>query len=102
MGTLGISLNLVTYLVQKMHLAVPRAANIVTNYYGTSYILSLLGGFLADSYWGRFRTVVVFASIQLIVSNLNSLEEVPYSEPSVLAQTCLVLKFGNLSCVYCF
>ena len=34
---------------------------------GTCYITPLLGAYLADSYWGRFKTILVFSIIYLVV-----------------------------------
>lgn len=62
--TLGIAVNLVTYLVNTMHLPSAQSANIVTNFLGTSFILSLFGGFLADTFLGRYLTIAIFATIQ--------------------------------------
>lgn len=52
--TLGIAVNLVTYLTGTMHLGNATAANNVTNFLGTSFMLTLLGGFIADTFLGRF------------------------------------------------
>ncbi|KAH9322544.1 hypothetical protein KI387_017183, partial [Taxus chinensis] len=62
--TLSIAVNLVTYLVNTMHLPRPQSANMVTNFMGTSFILCLFGGFLADSFLGRYLTIAFFALIQ--------------------------------------
>ncbi|XP_026460254.1 protein NRT1/ PTR FAMILY 6.2-like [Papaver somniferum] len=62
--TMGIAVNLVTYLGGTMHLPSATSANIVTDFLGTSFLLCLLGGFLADSYLGRYRTILIFALIQ--------------------------------------
>ena len=51
--TLGIAVNLVTYLTGTMHLGNATSANVVTNFMGTSFMLCLLGGFLADTFLGR-------------------------------------------------
>jgi dipeptide/tripeptide permease len=51
--TLGIAVNLVTYLTDTMHLGNAVSANTVTNFMGTSFMLCLLGGFVADTYLGR-------------------------------------------------
>jgi dipeptide/tripeptide permease len=51
--TLGIAVNLVTYLTGTMHLGNAVSANTVTNFLGTSFMLCLLGGFVADTYLGR-------------------------------------------------
>lgn len=49
------------------------AANNVTNWMGTTFLLTLLGGFLGDSYWGRFWTCVVFQGVHLLGLVLLSL-----------------------------
>lgn len=65
---MGIAVNLVTYLMGVMHLPSSTAANTVTDFMGTSFLLCLLGGFLADSFLGRFKTIGIFAAIQTLVS----------------------------------
>ncbi|KAI3879771.1 hypothetical protein MKX03_000390 [Papaver bracteatum] len=50
MATLAIAVNLVKY---------SDAANTVTNYAGTSYILSVLVAFVADTYIGRFKAAII-------------------------------------------
>ncbi|XP_010941437.1 protein NRT1/ PTR FAMILY 6.3-like [Elaeis guineensis] len=64
MTTLGIAVNLVTYMTVTMHLGNAAAANAVTNFMGTSFILSLLGGFIADTFLGRYVTIAIFAAVQ--------------------------------------
>nr|GLL31021.1 protein NRT1/ PTR FAMILY 6.4 [Ipomoea trifida] len=64
---MGISMNLVTYLVGDLHLSSSKSANVVTNFMGTLNILGLLGGFLADAKLGRYLTVAIFASIAALV-----------------------------------
>lgn len=66
LSTMGIAVNLVTYLGGTMHLPSSTSANVVTDFLGTSFLLCLLGGFLADSFLGRFKTIVIFASIQTL------------------------------------
>ncbi|XP_022880333.1 protein NRT1/ PTR FAMILY 6.2-like [Olea europaea var. sylvestris] len=63
---MGIAVNLVTYLTGIMHLSSATSANIVTDFMGTSFLLSLLGGFLADSYLGRYKTIAIFALVQTL------------------------------------
>ncbi|GMH27321.1 hypothetical protein Nepgr_029164 [Nepenthes gracilis] len=64
LSTMGIAVNLVTYLIGAMHLPSTTSANIVTDFMGTSFLLCLLGGFLADSFLGRYRTIAIFSVIQ--------------------------------------
>lgn len=64
MTTLGIAVNLVPYMTGTMHLGSAAAANTVTNFIGTSFMLCLLGGFIADTYLGRYLTIAVFSAVQ--------------------------------------
>ncbi|OMO90855.1 Proton-dependent oligopeptide transporter family [Corchorus olitorius] len=66
LSTMGIAVNLVTYLGGTMHLSSATSANVVTDFMGTSFLLCLLGGFLADSYLGRYRTIAIFATVQAL------------------------------------
>ncbi|KAG7010750.1 Protein NRT1/ PTR FAMILY 6.4 [Cucurbita argyrosperma subsp. argyrosperma] len=63
---MGISMNLVTYLVGDLHLSSAKSATIVTNFLGALNLLGLLGGFLADAKLGRYLTVATFASITAV------------------------------------
>ncbi|EMS61581.1 Nitrate transporter 1.3 [Triticum urartu] len=64
---MGISMNLVTYLTGDMHLSSAKSANIVTNFMGTLNLLALLGGFVADAKFGRYRTIAVSATITAVL-----------------------------------
>ncbi|XP_075508947.1 protein NRT1/ PTR FAMILY 6.2 isoform X2 [Primulina tabacum] len=66
LSTMGIAVNLVTYLGETMHLPSSSSANIVTDFMGTCFLLCLLGGFLADSFLGRYNTIAIFAIIQML------------------------------------
>lgn len=65
---MGISMNLVTYLVGDLHISSAKSATIVTNFMGALNLFGLLGGFLADAKLGRYLTVAIFASITALVS----------------------------------
>ncbi|XWS36755.1 hypothetical protein CRYUN_Cryun20dG0113000 [Craigia yunnanensis] len=60
---MGISMNLVTYLVGELHISAAKSATIVTNFMGALNLLGLLGGFLADAKLGRYLIVAISASI---------------------------------------
>ncbi|KAE8727771.1 Protein NRT1/ PTR FAMILY 6.3 [Hibiscus syriacus] len=62
--TLGIAVNLMTYLTDTMHLGNATSATTVTNFLGTSFMLCLLGGFVADTFLGRYLTIGIFATVQ--------------------------------------
>ncbi|KAH7572390.1 hypothetical protein JRO89_XS04G0248100 [Xanthoceras sorbifolium] len=82
LSTMGIAVNLVTYLVGTMHLASATSANIVTDFMGTSFLLCLLGGFLADSFLGRYKTIAIFATIQTLGTGmLATVTKLPQLRP---------------------
>ncbi|XWS19759.1 hypothetical protein CRYUN_Cryun31cG0044600 [Craigia yunnanensis] len=66
MANLHLAVNLVTYFNGILHFEVADAANALTNFMGTGYILSILFGILADSYIGRFKTVLISGSIEFL------------------------------------
>ncbi|XP_008792048.2 protein NRT1/ PTR FAMILY 6.2-like [Phoenix dactylifera] len=66
LSTMGIAVNLVTYLGGTMHLPSAESANVVSDFMGTSFLLCLLGGFLADSFLGRYLTIAIFAVVQAL------------------------------------
>ncbi|WOL08990.1 protein NRT1/ PTR FAMILY 6.2-like [Canna indica] len=72
LSTMGIAVNLVTYLGGTMHLPSAESANIVTDFMGTSFLLCLLGGFLADSFLGRYLTIAIFAVVQALGTGMLS------------------------------
>lgn len=61
-------MNLVTYLVEILHIPSAKSATIVTNFMGTLNLLGLLGGFLADAKLGRYLAVATFGAITALVS----------------------------------
>lgn len=69
---MGISMNLVTYLVGDLHITSSKSANIVTNFMGSLHLLAIVGGFLADAKLGRFVCVAFFATLtSVVISNPN-------------------------------
>ncbi|XP_043709082.1 protein NRT1/ PTR FAMILY 6.2-like [Telopea speciosissima] len=64
--SMGIGVNLVTYINGTLHLPSATAANIVTNFSGTAFLLCLFGGFLADTFLGRYWTICIFTLTQTL------------------------------------
>ncbi|KAF2310036.1 hypothetical protein GH714_006260 [Hevea brasiliensis] len=62
----AIAVNMVAYLVLEMRQSLPAAATHVTDWIGASYVLTILGAFLADSYLGRFKTIIIFSSVYAV------------------------------------
>ncbi|CAA0820326.1 Protein NRT1/ PTR FAMILY 7.3 [Striga hermonthica] len=69
----GVGVNLVLFLTRVMGQDNATAANNVSKWTGTVYLFSLLGAFLSDSYWGRYKTCAIFQLIFVIGLVLLSL-----------------------------
>jgi dipeptide/tripeptide permease len=63
----SVGSNLITYVLGELHFPLSQAANVVTNFVGAAFLVSLLGGFLSDSYLGCFWTLLTFAGVELSV-----------------------------------
>ncbi|CAI9096679.1 OLC1v1032877C1 [Oldenlandia corymbosa var. corymbosa] len=86
LSTMGIAVNLVTYLNETMNLSSATSANIVTNFLGTSFLLCLFGGFLADTFLGRYRVIAIFAPVQTIGTAMLAIStQVPQLRPPTCA-----------------
>ncbi|KAL2480797.1 Protein NRT1/PTR FAMILY 3.1 [Abeliophyllum distichum] len=55
----GFNANMISYLTQELNLPLVKASNTVSNFAGTSSFTPLIGAFFADSFAGRFWTIVV-------------------------------------------
>lgn len=67
MAFYGIASNLVLYLTNKLHQGTVDAANNVTNWAGTVFLMPILGAYVADAYLGRYWTFVIGSAIYLLV-----------------------------------
>ncbi|OAE26734.1 hypothetical protein AXG93_2471s1020 [Marchantia polymorpha subsp. ruderalis] len=63
----GVTLNIITYLFTVKHIHLADAANMATNFLGASYVFTLVGGFLADTFIGRYWTIIIFILVQTLV-----------------------------------
>ncbi|CAA0842486.1 Protein NRT1/ PTR FAMILY 7.3 [Striga hermonthica] len=62
----GVGVNLVLFLTRVIGQDNSSAANDVSKWTGTVYLFSLLGAFLSDSYWGRYKTCAIFQAIFVV------------------------------------
>ncbi|KAK8992899.1 hypothetical protein V6N11_048961 [Hibiscus sabdariffa] len=95
MGIAAVGNNLITYLINEMHFSLSKSANIVTNFVGTIFLLSLLGGYLSDSHLGCFWTILLFGFVELSGFILLSVQA---HLPQLKPPKCNVLTDGD-SCV---
>ncbi|GMN53768.1 hypothetical protein TIFTF001_022891 [Ficus carica] len=104
---MGISMNLVTYLVGNLHIPSAKSANIVTNFMGTLNLLGLLGGFLADAKLGRYLTVALSATITAIgvimltlATTIPSMRPPPCDNYRNLHHQCIEATGNQLALLY--
>ncbi|KAG2397473.1 Protein NRT1/ PTR FAMILY 4.3 [Vigna angularis] len=69
MAITAVGNNLITYVTNDMHFPLSKAANVVTNFVGTIFLLALLEGYLSDSHLGSFWTMLIFGFLELSVSH---------------------------------
>ncbi|KAJ7553128.1 hypothetical protein O6H91_06G085100 [Diphasiastrum complanatum] len=60
--SLGLQVNLISYLVSRLNLSLAEASNTVTNFSGMCCFAPLLGAILADAYVGRY-SMILFGSL---------------------------------------
>ncbi|XP_077225840.1 protein NRT1/ PTR FAMILY 4.5-like [Tasmannia lanceolata] len=66
MAFVGNAVNFITYIYIHMHYSIAESANILTNYLGTTFLLSLVGGFISDAYLTRSVTLLLFGSMEVL------------------------------------
>ncbi|KAG9453066.1 hypothetical protein H6P81_005970 [Aristolochia fimbriata] len=71
----GIATNLISYLTKVLDQDLKTAAKNVNYWLGVTTIMPLLGGFMADAYLGRFRTVLVSSIIYLLGLGLLTMSQ---------------------------
>ncbi|VVA98834.1 unnamed protein product [Arabis nemorensis] len=104
---MGISMNLVTYLVGDLHISSAKSATIVTNFMGTLNLLGLLGGFLADAKLGRYKMVAISASVTAlgvllltVATTISSMRPPPCDDFRRLHHQCVEANGHQLALLY--
>ncbi|PIN19647.1 H+/oligopeptide symporter [Handroanthus impetiginosus] len=62
----GFHANLITYLTQVLNLPLVKASNTFSNFGGTSSFTPLIGALIADSFAGRFWTIILGSIIYVL------------------------------------
>ncbi|KAH7683002.1 Proton-dependent oligopeptide transporter family protein [Dioscorea alata] len=58
--------NLVVYFHSNMKFTIPESSNMLTNFTGTCFLLTLFSGFIADSFLKRFWCIILFGILELL------------------------------------
>ncbi|KAL6843843.1 hypothetical protein ACP4OV_026414 [Aristida adscensionis] len=68
----GVYLNLVVYLQDVLHGDSASNAATVSSWAAASYLMPVIGAAIADTYWGKYKTVLVGLSISLVADSLTN------------------------------
>ncbi|THU55390.1 hypothetical protein C4D60_Mb11t06050 [Musa balbisiana] len=77
----GITSNLVLYLTRNLHQGTVTAANNVTYWVGTGYLMPVLGAYVADAHLGRYWTFVLSSAIYFLMCLLTLAVSLPSLSP---------------------
>ncbi|XP_039784868.1 protein NRT1/ PTR FAMILY 8.3-like isoform X3 [Panicum virgatum] len=66
MAFFAIGKNLVTFLTAELHETNVDAARNVSTWIGSCFLTPVIGAFLADTYWVRYKTIVIFLLIYTV------------------------------------
>ncbi|KAE9592739.1 hypothetical protein Lal_00029247 [Lupinus albus] len=72
----GMASNLLIYLTHVMNVSDTKAVKDVNTWVGVSALFPLLGAFIADSYLGRFKTILISSLIYLLGTILLSISAI--------------------------
>ncbi|KAG5096701.1 hypothetical protein JHK82_046555 [Glycine max] len=65
-GFVANMVSLVLYFMNVMHFDYSGSATTTTNLLGTAFLLTIVGGFISDTYMNRLNTCILFGIIQLL------------------------------------
>ncbi|KAL5164147.1 Protein NRT1/ PTR FAMILY 5.6 [Glycine soja] len=78
----GIATNLISYLTKVMHEDLQTAAKSVNYWSGTTTLMPLVGGFVADAYTGRFYMILFSSFVYLMGLSLLTMSQfIPSLKP---------------------
>ncbi|KAK4424482.1 protein NRT1/ PTR FAMILY 4.6 [Sesamum alatum] len=91
MGFVANMVSLVLYFSYKMYFDLSNAANTLTNLMGSTFLLTIVGGFISDTFINRFQTCVIFGTFEVLALSMMTIQA---HNASLLPKPC-----GKPSCV---
>lgn len=83
----GFHANLITYLTQQLNMPLVKASNTLTNFNGVASFMPIIGALVADSFAGRYFTIIIALLIYELVQFLSI--STPQSTPPTHIYTCI-------------
>ncbi|KAL6964557.1 hypothetical protein U1Q18_035608 [Sarracenia purpurea var. burkii] len=77
--------SLVLYFYMEMHFDLPGSANTLTNLMGSTFLLSIIGAFVSDTYLNRFNTALIFGLLEILALVMMTIQA---HDPSLLPSPC--------------
>ncbi|XP_065854620.1 protein NRT1/ PTR FAMILY 4.6-like [Euphorbia lathyris] len=74
MGFIANMVSLVLYFLYVMYFQVASASNTLTNFMGATFLLTVVGGFISDTYLNRLHTILIFTAIELLALVLVTIQ----------------------------
>ncbi|OVA16599.1 Proton-dependent oligopeptide transporter family [Macleaya cordata] len=74
MGFVANMVSMVLYFMLVMHFDLAGSANTLTNFLGTTYLLSLIGGFISDTYLTRINTGLIFGLVEILALTMVTIQ----------------------------
>lgn len=100
LATLGLLANIMVYLQDQFHMKQVFATNVINIWSGTTNFAPLIGAFLSDAYFGRFRTLA-YASIASFLVRFEVVQNPP-NICCIISQTfSFFTHLTNLSSTHC-
>ncbi|XVF31539.1 hypothetical protein REPUB_Repub16aG0154400 [Reevesia pubescens] len=66
MGFIANMVSMVLYFMMVMYFNIPTSANTLTNFMGSTFLLSLVGGFISDTFLSRYTTSLLFGFFEVL------------------------------------
>ncbi|XP_023748170.1 protein NRT1/ PTR FAMILY 4.5 [Lactuca sativa] len=92
MGFISNILIMFLYFMNDLSFNIPGAANTVTNFMGSTFLLSIVGAFISDTYISRFHTCLIFGVIEIVafmIVTIQAHDTSLHPKPCGLKESCM-------------